>query len=59
VTINGDWGIETVRGSGVLVEENRILGDISGLELAMPGTLYIQVGGGESLRIETEDNLME
>ena len=59
VTINGDWESETVRGSGVVVEENRTLGGISGIELAMPGTLYIEVGGSESLRIEAEDNLME
>jgi hypothetical protein len=59
VTINGDWESETVRGSGVVVEENRKLGDISGIELAMPGTLYIEFGGSESLRIEAEDNLME
>ncbi len=59
VRINGDWGGESVRGSGTVVEENRDLSNFSGVELAMEGTLYIVTGSSESLRIEAEDNLLE
>lgn len=57
VTIDGGRS-ETVRGSGTVVEENRSLGDLSGVQLTMPGTLHIAMGTGESLRIEAEDNLL-
>jgi hypothetical protein len=53
-TING----ETVRGSGTVVEETRTLSGVSGVELAIPGTLHVTPGDKESLRIEAEDNLM-
>lgn len=48
-----------MRGSGEVVEEDRDVSNVSGIELAMPGTLQIVMGGGESLRIEAEDNLLE
>jgi hypothetical protein len=48
-----------IRGSGNIVEETRAVSDISGVELATLGTLYIEVGDSEALRIEAEDNLME
>ncbi len=57
VTIDGGPS-ETVRGSGTVVEENRSLGDLSGVQLTMPGTLHIAMGTAESLRIEAEDNLL-
>jgi hypothetical protein len=57
-TTSGDWGGETVRGSGVVVEEDREVSNVSGIELAMPGTLHMIMGSGESLRIEAEDNLL-
>lgn len=53
-TING----ETVGGSGTVIEEARTVSDISGVELALPGTLHITTGGSESFRIEADDNLM-
>ena len=62
VSINtDDWGGngETVRGSGTVVEESRIVSNFSGVELAMAGTLYITEGASESLRIEAENNLLE
>jgi hypothetical protein len=49
----------TVTGSGQVVEESRSVGGVTGVELAMPGTLQIELGGSESLRIEAEDNLLE
>lgn len=60
VTINDDWGGngETVLGSGTVVEETRTVNGISGVELALPGTLHIAMGSSESLRIEADDNLM-
>jgi hypothetical protein len=55
-----DLGSATgVRGSGNVVEETRTVSDISGVELATLGTLHIEVGNSEALRIEAEDNLME
>jgi hypothetical protein len=49
----------TVRGSGNVVEETRAVSGFTGVELATVGTLHIQVGNSESLRIEAEDNLMQ
>ena len=48
----------TIRGSGDRVEETRTVSDFSGVELATAGTLTIEVGEKEGLRIEAEDNLM-
>lgn len=59
VTINGDIGGETVRGSGSVVAEDRVVDNISGVQLANEGTLHIVMGDSESLRIEAEDNLLE
>lgn len=50
---------ESVRGSGEVVEQDREVSGVSGVELSMQGTLEITTGGGESLRIEAEDNLLE
>ena len=55
----GLGGAKTIRGSGNVVEETREVNGLSGVELATKGTLYIEVGSEESLRIEAEDNLME
>ena len=49
----------TVRGSGRVVEESRSVSGISRVGLATIGRLMIEVGDGESLRIQAEDNLME
>jgi len=49
----------TVRGSGTVVEETRAVSGFTGVELATIGTLHIQTGNSESLRIEAEDNLMQ
>jgi hypothetical protein len=50
---------KTIRGSGDVVEETREVSGFTAIELATLGTLHIQVGEGESLRIEAEDNLLE
>lgn len=47
------------RGSGNVVTETRPVSDVTGVDLATFGTVIIQVGNNESLRIEAEDNLME
>jgi hypothetical protein len=60
ITINNEGGNGgTVRGSGTVVEETRSVNGVSGVELALPGTLHITMGNSESLRIEADDNLME
>ncbi len=59
IVIEGNGARETVRGSGTLVEEERSVSGLSGVELTMQGTLYITTGSSESLRIEAEDNLLE
>jgi len=50
---------DAVRGSGKVVEETRAVSGVTGVELATLGTLTIELGDTESLRIEAEDNLME
>ena len=47
------------RGSGVVVTETRPVSGVTGVDLATIGTVIIQVGNNESLRIEAEDNLIE
>jgi len=48
----------TIRGSGDVVEQTRAVSGFTAVELATLGTLHIEVGDTESLRIEAEDNLM-
>ena len=55
----GDDGGERITGSGPVVEEDREVDGISGVELATSGTLHISMGAATSLRIEAQDNLME
>jgi hypothetical protein len=49
----------TVRGSGNVVEETRSIRGVRGVDLATIGHVIIQLGDEDSLRIETEDNLMQ
>jgi hypothetical protein len=58
LNISANPGTGTVRGSGKMSTENRTVKGISGVELAMPGTLYVKSGDSESLSIESEDNLL-
>jgi hypothetical protein len=48
-----------VRGSGNVVEEERSVSGTSGIHLAGLGTVTIELGDQEALRIEAEDNLLE
>ncbi len=48
-----------VEGSGRVVEREHSVSDISGVDLATIGTLYIEFGDREELTIEAEDNLQE
>jgi hypothetical protein len=59
VTINDTGGSNAVLGSGTVIEADRSVSNITGVELTMQGTLHITTGASESLRIEAEDNLME
>jgi hypothetical protein len=50
---------EIIRGTGSVVEENRSVSGISGVELAVKGDMHIEVGDSESLRIEAQENLLD
>jgi hypothetical protein len=54
-----DGNGQTITGSGPVVAQERDVSGISGVELAMSGTLHISMGNTTSLRIEAQDNLME
>jgi hypothetical protein len=51
-------GAGTVRGNGTLATEERSVGGITGVELAMSGTLHIEQGDSEELVVEAEGNLL-
>jgi hypothetical protein len=59
ISFSGKLGSETIRGSGPVVEEERDLGNITGVVLSMPGTLYVEMGISEALRVEADENLLE
>ena len=50
---------DAVRGSGNVIEEDRSVSGFHGVHLAGIGTVVIEFGDGEALRIEAEDNLLE
>ncbi|MBN1642710.1 MAG: DUF2807 domain-containing protein [Anaerolineae bacterium] len=54
----GCVGLKAVSGSGDPAEETREVSDFRKVELATLGTLYIEVGERETLRIEADDNLL-
>jgi hypothetical protein len=56
--LQGCVGFTVVRGSGRLSEEERQVSGFKDVALSGQGTLHIQVGRKESLRIEAERNLM-
>jgi hypothetical protein len=49
---------DAVRGSGVLATEQRDVRGASAVVMAAPGTLFVQQGDREELRIEADDNLI-
>jgi len=51
-------GGQAIDGSGALTEETRPISGVAAVQLSMPGTLHIQIGTSESLRISAEDNLL-
>ena len=51
-------GVNTVRGSGVVVTEEREVSGFEGVALSGVGQVIITQGDEESLSIETDDNLM-
>jgi len=59
IQIGDDEGGERITGSGPVVEEQRDVKGVTGVELAMQGTLHISTGTTTSLRIEAQENLME
>lgn len=51
-------GGQTIDGSGTLTEETRPISGVTAVRLSMPGTLHIEIGPSESLRLSAEDNLL-
>ena len=54
----GCVGVKTVTGSGKAVTETREVSDFRKVELGTLGTLYIETGEREALRVEADDNLL-
>jgi hypothetical protein len=54
----GCVGIKAVPGSGTVAEETREVSDFTKVELGTLGTLYIEIGDRETLRVEADDNLL-
>jgi hypothetical protein len=54
----GGLGRRTVRGSSRVIDETREVEGIDAVELATIGTLFVEVGDEEALRVEAEDNLL-
>jgi hypothetical protein len=52
-------GISGIRGSGNVIEEERLVSGITSVRVANQGDLFIEIGAEESLVIEAEDNLLE
>jgi hypothetical protein len=59
IQIGDNGGGERITGSGPVVEEDRDVKSVTGIELAMQGTLHISTGSTTSLRIEAQENLMQ
>ncbi|MBN2433617.1 MAG: DUF2807 domain-containing protein [Acidobacteria bacterium] len=49
---------ETVRGSGKMTTETRDVGDFRGIALGGVGTVFVEFGNENAVRIEAEDNLL-
>ena len=47
------------QGSGAITVETRTFSGITGVDLATDGTMKIELGNSEELRIETDDNLQQ
>lgn len=48
---------ERVHGSGTIVKQARDVGAFEGLELGMPGSVEVRIGGSDNVTIEADDNL--
>jgi hypothetical protein len=59
IQIGDDGGGEKITGSGPVVEEDRVVKGVTGVELGTSGTLHISLGNTSSLRVEAQENLME
>ncbi len=55
----GSIGFQTIRGSGTISEQSYEVSHVTGVELATLGTLHVQFGETEQLRVEAEENLLE
>ncbi|MES2785272.1 MAG: head GIN domain-containing protein [Pseudomonadota bacterium] len=55
----GSWfGSETVRGNGIVMKQERTVGAFKGVELQMAADVEVRQGTGDSVSIETDENLL-
>lgn len=53
------WGSsERIRGSGNIKKETRQLSAFNGVSLSVPANVELRIGNGESVTIETDDNIL-
>lgn len=57
--MQGCIGLRTVRGSGEMASEQREVSDFKAVAFSGVGTILIELGEDESLRVEGEDNLLQ
>ncbi len=55
----GSIGFRTIRGSGTISEQSYEVDSVTDVEFATIGSLLIQIGETEQLRVEAEENLLE
>lgn len=61
VVVDGDGnghGRHSIRGSGVRVEEERVVGEFQAIQLEAAGSVVVRVGEGPSLRLAGDDNVL-
>ncbi len=57
--VQGCAGLRTVRGSGEMSSEEREVSDFTAVDFAGIGTVLIELGEEEALRVDAEDNLLQ
>lgn len=58
-SLSSGFGFQTIRGSGKVIDEAREVSGFYQVEVCCGMELYLTQGKSESLRIQTDDNLLE